>query len=404
MTRPLLVLGAGQEQCIAIHEAQALGYEVIACDANPDAPGLQMAEHGIACDILDVAHLVEIGRKNSVQGIFCHAVEIPETVAQVAQALGLPGLAPEIARKCTRKSARIDALSKAGIPVAGFESVASMEQLESVGRRFGFPLVLKPIDNAGSRGVRIVQSAAELPGAYEEAMKYSCDTEVLVERVLRGPQVSTESVVFEGKVITFAFADRNYELEQMYHPYFIENGINFPTCLSGDQVQDILALVERTIVALGITFGAAKGDIIIHEGKPHVIEMACRTSGGWFGAGSIPIATGLNALKPLLQMSMGDAPDLDALKPKYVLGCAQRYWIPKKCGVFRGVSGLDRIVQMDGVKMFNAFFPMPGTPMEKATHHAQRYAQVICTAQTREQAIALAADAIDAIQVDMQLL
>jgi biotin carboxylase len=399
----ILLLGAGQEQCIAILEAQALGYKVIACDANPDAPGLQIADHGMVCDIRDVDTLVEIGKKHAVRGIFCHAVEIPETVALVAQALGLPGLVPEVARKCTDKSTRIDALTKAGIRVAGFESVSSVAQLDRAGQRFGFPLVLKPVDNAGSRGVRMVQSAAELPSAYEEAMKYSRETEVLVERVLRGPQVSTESVVFDGKVITFAFADRNYESEQFYHPYFIENGINFPTCLPETQVQAILALVERTIAALDITYGAAKGDIIIHEETPHVIEMACRTSGGWFGAGSIPKATGINALKPLLQMSMGDAPDLDALKPKYTLGCAQRYWIPKQRGVFHGASGLDRVAQMEGVQMFNAFFPPPGTPMEKATHHAQRYAQVICTAQTRERAIALAAGAIDAIEVEMTL-
>lgn len=403
MTRRILLLGAGQEQCLAILEAQALGYQAIACDANPDAPSLQVADHGIVCDIRNVETLVEIGKRHSVHGIFCHAVEIPETVALVAQALGLPGLAPETARKCTRKSTRIDALTKAGIPVAAFESVSSAAQLEHVGRRFGFPLVLKPIDNAGSRGVRVVQSAAELSAAYAEAIKYSNETEVLVERVLSGPQVSTESVVFDGKVITFAFADRNYESEQFYRPYFIENGINFPTCLPEAQVQAILALVERTITALGITYGAAKGDIIIHEGTPYVIEMACRTSGGWFGAGSIPKATGINALKPLLQMSMGDAPDLDALRPKYTLGCAQRYWIPKQRGVFHGASGLDRVARMEGVRMFNAFFPSRGTLMEKATHHAQRYAQVICTAQTREQAVLLADAAINAIEVELTL-
>ncbi len=403
MTRRILLLGAGQEQCIAIEESKALGYEVIACDVNPDAPGLQMADHGIVCDIRDVGTLVEIGKKYAASGIFCHAVEIPETVALVAQALGLPGLRPEIARQCTHKSTRIAALTKAGIPVAGFESVASVAQLELVGQRFGFPLVLKPVDNAGSRGVRLVQSAGELLSAYEEAMKYSSETEVLVERVLKGPQVSTESVVIDGKVITFAFADRNYESEQFYYPYFIENGINFPTRLPEVRVQAILALIERTVVALGITYGAAKGDIIIHEGTPYIIEMACRTSGGWFGAGSIPNATGINALKPLLQMSMSDAPDLDALKRKYTLGCAQRYWIPKQRGVFHGVSGLDRVAQMEGVQMFTAFFPPRGTAMGKATHHAQRYAQVICTAPARERAIDLAVAAIDAIEVEMTL-
>lgn len=404
MNRNILVLGAGQEQCIAINEAQALGYTVVACDADPDAIGLKLADYGITCDIRNVDLLVSIGNAHSIQGIFCHAVEIPEVVAKVAKILGLPGLEPEIANKCTNKINRIETLTAAKIPCARFESASSFRELVRIGERFGFPLVLKPIDNAGSRGVKIVQSASDLKQAYDEAMEYSNASEVLVEQVLNGPQISTESVVYKGNVTTFAFADRNYESPELYYPYFIENGINFPTVLPKEQVKAVLALVDRTIEALGIDYGAAKGDIIIHNGVPHVIEMASRTSGGWFGAGSIPKATGVNALKPLLQMSVGEIPDLNTLIPTRQLACAQRYWIPKQRAIIHEVLNLDNIEQMEGVKMFNSFFPPMGTIIEKATHNAQRYAQVICTAPTRDRAIELAVSAIDAINVEMTLL
>jgi len=400
-TRSLLLLGAGQEQCIAIDEARALGLRTVACDANPQAPGLALADVGLVSDIRDVAALVEIGRAQRIAGVFCHAVEIPEVVAQVAQALGLPGLDPATAHRCTHKASRIAALQAAGIPVAGFEAVRSRAELLDVARRFGYPLVLKPVDNAGSRGVQLVSDAPMLLPAYDEAMRYSQTPEVLVERMLRGPQVSTESVVHQGRVHTFAFADRNYEREAFYAPYFIENGINFPSTLAQPLQQAILELVDRTVAALSINFGAAKGDVIVHDGVPHIIEMACRTSGGWFGAGSIPAATGVNALKPLLQMAVGDAPDLAALQPRYQHGCAQRYWIPQAGAVFNGVAGLDEAAAMPGVQLFNAFFPPPGTVLEKAHHHAQRHAQVICTAPTRDEAIARAEAAIHAIRTDL---
>lgn len=399
--RAILLLGAGQEQCIAIDQARALGLRTVACDANPDAPGLALADVGLVCDIRDVAALVEIGRARQVSGVFCHAVEIPEVVAQVAQVLGLPGLAPATARRCTHKASRIAALQAAGIPVAGFVTVASRAALVQAAERFGFPLVLKPVDNAGSRGVQLVASADGLLPAYDEAMRYSQTPEVLVERILCGPQVSTESVVYQGRMHTFAFADRNYEREAFYAPYFIENGINFPSLLAPPVQDAILALIERTVAVLGIDFGAAKGDVIVHDGVPHIIEMASRTSGGWFGAGSIPAATGVNPLKPLLQMAVGLPPDLDALQPTRQLGCAQRYWIPQHRAVFRGVDGLDRAAAMPGVQMFNAFFPEAGTVLEKAHHHAQRHAQVICTAPTRDEAIARAEAAIGAIITDL---
>ena len=401
MTKTILLLGAGQEQCIAIDEAHKLGYSVVACDANPEAPGLKLANVGVVLDIKDVDALVELGRLHDITGVFCHAVEIPDVVADVAQALGLPGLAPDTAKLCTHKNNRIAALRKSGIPVADFVSVASKDELAIAGADLGFPLVLKPVDNAGSRGVQVVHSAEGLLPAYDEAMKYTGNPIVLIEQLLQGPQISTESVVYKGRVHTFAFADRNYANEELSAPYFIEDGINFPSILPERTQAAVLELVDRTIAALGIDFGAAKGDIIIHDGVPHIIEMASRTSGGWFGAGSIPVATGVNPLKPLLQMCMGEQPDLDALNPTQTLGCAQRYWIPKRSAVFQSATGFEEVRNLPGVKMFNAFFPATGTHLEKARHHAQRYAQVICIGKDRNEAIGNAEAAIRAIQVEL---
>lgn len=399
MIRSILMLGAGQEQCIAIQEAQALGYRVVACDAREDAPGLRLAEQGHVVELQDVQALIALGRREAVSGVFCHAVEIPEVVAQIAQALDLPGLNLEVAHRCTNKHARIKALRQAGIPVAEFVSIDSAEALVDAAQQLGYPLVLKPVDNAGSRGVRRVDCEQELLAAYEEAMQHSRTQEVLLEQFLQGPQISTESVVYQGQIHTFAFADRNYAREEFYAPYFIEDGINFPSVLSPAEQASVHALVEQTIHALGLSWGAAKGDIILHQGRPHLIEMASRTSGGWFGAGSIPLATGVRPLRPLLQMAMGDSPDLAALEPKRALACAQRYWIPQAPARFEAVDGVDKVEQMPGVEMFNAFFPAAGTTINKAQHHAQRYAQVICTAVDREQAMARADAAIASLQV-----
>jgi biotin carboxylase len=400
LNKNILLLGAGAEQCIAIRKAQALGYTVIACDGNSEAPGLEIADRGVTVDIRDATAVISLCKEFSVDGVFCHAVEIPEVVAEVAERLHLPGLSRATAQRCTHKPSRVKALRDAGVPVAGFVHVPKRELLLECAEGLGFPLVIKPVDNAGSRGVRLVAAAEELLPAYEEALAHSRSPEVLLESVLSGPQISTESVVYDGRVHTFAFADRNYENSEIFAPYFIEDGINYPSVLSGELQLEVVGLVERTIRALQIDFGAAKGDIIIHDGVPHVIEMACRTSGGWFGAGSVPAATGVDPLAVLLTMAVGERPDMTLLRPTRALGCAQRYWIPRRQETFVSVSGFDKVGKMPGVVMFNDFFPPPGTQLEKARHHAQRYAQVICTAANREEAIACADAAIDAIIVN----
>jgi biotin carboxylase len=402
MSKTLLLLGAGLEQCLALQEAKDLGYRVIAVDGNEEAPGLALADMGVTADITNPEAMIAIAKEHAVDGVFCHAVEIPGVTARVAQALNIPGLNPEIADRATNKAQRMQRFKEMGVPCAAFRFVASEKDLLAAARDLGFPLVLKPIDNAGSRGVRIVASGDQLEAAYREARHFSRRTEVLLEECLNGPEISTEAVVYQGKIHPFAFADRNYERNLSHYPYFVEDGINYPSQWDPAFQQDVEAVAQAAIKALDLDFGAAKGDLIVHNGVVKVIEMACRTSGGWFGAGSIPIATGGNMLRPLLQMAVGDDPDLAALKHQRQLPCAQRYWIPEEAGVVRAISGLEAAAASPGVAMFTPFPPKVGTTIQKARNNAERFAQVICTGETLDDAIANCQRSLCHIRIEVE--
>ena len=398
MSKVVLILGAGREQVLAIKKAKSLGYRTIACDIAEDAPGLDHADVSYIVDIRDVDAICEIGRAHRVNGVFSHAVEIPEIVAVVSKRLGLPGLDYEVADLCTNKSRRIAKLRESGLNVADYWYIDKRGELKDLAKTLIYPVVIKPVDSAGARGVVLVESRDEIEFAYEKAAEASRSNRVLIESFLEGDQLSTESVVYNGKIKTFAIADRNYTRNATFKPYFIEDGINFPSCLPDETIARVLEVVEKTIKALGINYGAAKGDILIKEGTIYVIEMACRTSGGWFGAGSIPIATGVDALTPLLQMSVSDEPDMSLLEPTMMSGCAQRYWIPEKDLRLQAISGLDCVPSMPGVKMFEVFFPAIGSRITKAQSHSDRYAHVICVGCDRSEAVFNAENAISQIR------
>ena len=402
MTKKILLLGAGHEQSIAIKQAKNLNYYVIACDANPNSIGFQFADLSFVVDIHDVEAVFRIAKENKVDGIFTHGVEIPHIVSKVAERLGLPCLSSEKAERATNKSKRISHLKKFNIPCADFRHVNKREDLISKAKEIGYPLVIKPIDNAGSRGVRLVQNDNELLLAFDEAVSFSAIKEVLLEEVLSGPEISTESIVYKNEIKTFAFADRNYNKKEIFDPYFIEDGINFPSILSAELKMKIIELVEKTINCLEIDFGAAKGDIIIDKGVPKIIEMAARTSGGWFGAGSIYFATGANMLEPLIQMSVGDSPNLTSVELKKELGCAQRYIIPQKSGIVESIEGIENIENLPGVEMVVLFLPKIGNKINKATNHAERFGQIICTAKTRDEAISLCENIISRIKINIK--
>lgn len=402
MVKKILILGAGLEQSIAIKEAKKLNYFVIACDSNPNSIGFQFSDISYVIDINNIDEIYKIGLKHNINGVFTHAVEIPDIVSKVAEKLNLPCLSFMKAERATNKSKRIEHLTKCNIPCAKYVHVKNENSLLESAHKIGFPLVIKPIDNAGSRGVRIVENENDLKTGFNDAVKFSKIKEVLLEEVLCGPEISTESIVYKGKIRTFAFADRNYNKKELFKPFFIEDGINFPSIINEQTKTEIIKLVENTINCLEIDFGAAKGDIIIDKGIPKIIEMAARTSGGWFSAGSIYFATGANILEPLLQMSVGDEPNMKSFEIKKNLGCAQRYIIPQVDGFVESIEGVDDLDKMPGVEMSVMFLPKVGDKIKKATNHSERFGQIICTAKTRDEAIRLCENAIQKVKINIK--
>jgi len=401
MTKSILFLGAGLEQTIAIELAKDMGLKVIAVDGNPEAAGLKFADVGINTDINDVGEIVEIGKKYKIDGVMAHAVEIPQVVAEVAKALDLPGLDPEIAKRATNKIQRIECFAQKNIPCPKFETAKTLVEAEEKAKQIGFPCVIKPIDNAGARGVKKIQKVEEITGAFYEALANSKKFKiVLIEEFLEGKGISTESIIYENKIITTGFGDRNYSRNNEFEPYFIEDGHNVPSLISEKEKDEVLKTVNSAIKALGINWGVAKGDIILKDNKAYVLEMAARTSGGWFCAGTVPIAIGVNLLSTLMKICVGAPIDFNDLKPKFNKAACQRYIIPTEKGKFVRIDGLNKAEKMPGVKMLTIFnIPKKGDLIKKATNHSERYGQLIAEGENIEDAIKKCEDAMKLIKI-----
>lgn len=399
--KTILFLGAGTEHQIAIKMAKKLGYKVVAADANPKAPGLKYADVAVVDDIKDIDKMVAAGKKYKVDGVMVHAVEIPHIVSRVAKKLGLPGIDPKVADRATFKPERIKYLKAAGINVADFASAKTLAEAKIEAKKLGYPLVIKPIDNAGARGVKRVENEQELIESYEDTIQFGSKPVVLLEKFLEGIEISTESLIHNGKIYTTGFGDRNYTRSKEFYPYFIEDGHNVPSELPDRTQKKILDTVEKTIKALGITWGVAKGDILVtKDEKVYVIEMASRTSGGWFCAGTVPLATGVHILKPLIKMAVGDETGEEDIKVTKKLWACQRYIISTKAGKFVRFEGVSEARKMPGVKMLVMFKkPAKGEMMHKAQNNADRYGQLIAVGKTLEEATKRCEKAISKIKM-----
>lgn len=400
----LLLLGAGREQIAAIQAAQSVGLSVIAVDGNPEAPGLLAADRGLCGDIRNVNFLFELGKQEKIAGVFSHAVDLPHVVAEVARRLQLPGLNPDVAVRATNKWRRYQYLSAQGVPCPKFQLVHSVQDAQEVAEEWGYPLVVKPVDSAGARGVCKVSECRELDQAFQYAMKFSQEPSLLVEEFLEGPEISTESVIIDGRIITTGFADRNYALKDRFAPYFIEDGHTIPSSLPPAVQRQIIQTVEKAIQVLGIDWGVAKGDVILTPRGPVIFEMAPRTSGGRFCADMVPLATGVHILPILMSMAVGKDVAWEDLTPKFQKGAAQRFLFPAP-GEIVDVKGLEEARVCPGVYDIalredvrrGGVVPFP-------RNHSDRVGHVIASGETREEAIWHAEQAIQMIQIETRSL
>ncbi|WP_031480981.1 ATP-grasp domain-containing protein [Maridesulfovibrio frigidus] len=406
MKKILIMVGAGLETIPTITRAKQMGIYVVATDLNPDAPGFEHADESIIGCVYTpektVAALKIWAAKGAKpDGVMCAAVDAPHTVAAVAKEFGLRAVSTETAALATDKLAMKDRFKEVGVPIPWYKEIFSAEELEQILSERKESLVIKPVDSRGARGVlRLTYGSDKMPAsewAFEQAQNESPTKRVMVESYLDGPQISTEGFVVCGKAYTPGFSDRNYEFLDKFAPHIIENGGELPSFLPDDIQAAVKDLSGKAAIALGVDHGVAKGDMVVHNGKPYVIEMAARLSGGYFCSHEIPWNTGVDFVGVAIKLAMGETPAPEEMIPEYQKGVAQRYLFPEH-GKVVAIDGVEEAKKIEGLRMVEIRCEI-GETIPPTTSHPARAGVVIAVADTRENALIAAQKAVNCIKI-----
>jgi biotin carboxylase len=390
MTKTIWFVGGGIESIHAIKLAKKLGLNVVVSDGNPNAPGLKFADKSVIASTYNIEETVSAAyqyNKNisTINGVICVATDVPLTVASVAEKLGLPGITTETAKKCSDKFLMKESLLAGGIPISWFSLVTSVSELRSIISKQGLPLIIKPVDSRGARGVIRITPSLDLEWAFEHTKSFSPTSRVMVEEFLEGQQYSTESVITNEKSVMLGFAERNYELLEELGPYMIENGGQQPPKISNKELDSIVSLVEKSSRILGISNATSKGDIVMTKDGPKIIEIAPRLSGGYFSSDQIPLATGIDITEIAISLSLGEKINLNKLHFTNRKAVAIRYFFPKP-GKIISINNIDSFKNKSWVHKLELFFGV-GDLLEKVTDHTKRCGFVITTGNTKDEAV-----------------
>lgn len=178
---------------------------------------------------------------------------------------------------------------------------------------FKFPLIVKPTDRSGSRGVLKINHQEEVEQAVKRAQKESFTGEVIIEEFITGAEVSVETISWKGEHYILAITDKVTSGE----PYFVELEHHQPSMLPSEIQLKIKNLTIKALKALNITYGASHSEFKITEkGDVFAIEVGARMGGGFIGSDLVQLSTGYDFLKGVIELSLGkfNEPVLDERK------------------------------------------------------------------------------------------
>lgn len=386
MSKTLLVLGGGQDQLFMIRTARLMGLIIVVLDRNPYAPGLSEADYSAVICTRDLQAMLEFvdqfnKRVGPIHGVSTMGSDIPHMVSALARHLGTPAISERSAHWATEKYDMKERFRSAGVATPWYQLVDSARAVRDVLIERGGAMVLKPVDQAGSKGVSLIRDVVEAEQLFDHAFENSSNGRVLLESFIPGPQLSTESIMLDGEIHTPGYADRNYEQMHDFLPQIMENGGWVPS-LFEDQRSVVETEVKKAALALEITDGVIKGDIVLGPDGPVIIEIAARLSGGDFSESLVPLGTGVNYVETVIRMAIGEKPDPGSLRAKYDRVVANRYFFAQP-GVLQGVRGLSEVMDHDWVKKLDLWCQR-GDHLPDILSHAQRTGVFVVTGPDRK--------------------
>jgi len=389
----LLFLGASVSQLPAIRYARRSGHRVVAVDGDHDAVGFEIADFCVNVDFTEVDNVVAAVREHSVEGVL--AVSSDRAVlpaAEIAHALGLPGIGAEVARSMTDKTVMRARLKAAGIPQPRYAVLTRESNARAVAETIPLPAVLKPADSGGQRGLFMIEEPADVAHQLEQALSFSPSGQAMLEEYVDGIELNGIMVVRGGEPTLVTLSDR-------LRPPGLGFGVGwihmYPSSLDEDVLDRARDVAFDAVRALGLRDGIAFPQLIAAGDDVRIVEIAARIAAGQM-ADLVRFGTGIELFDVAIAQALGQPVRDELVTSKSQRPIAIRFLTASPgvlpLGTVSAIDGLDDVRSSPGVLSAGLYFDA-GAMITPVQVDADRRGYVVATAETPEEALALADEA-----------
>lgn len=335
--KKLLFLGGAMQQIPAIQCAKDMGYYVITCDYLPDNPGHRYADEYYNVSTTDLEGVLNLAKKLNIDGIVAYASDpAAPTAAYVSEKMGLPGNPYESVKILTEKDLFRNFLAEHGFNTPKAHGYKTYEEALKDINSYRFPVMVKPVDSSGSKGVVKIENATQLKDAVTEALLYSRGKRFIIEEfiVKKGYQVSGDGFSVNGKLAFTSYGNELYSGNGTRD--YVALGEFWPSLLTNNIKKKVDDELQRLITALGMKTSAYNIEVILDkDDNVYVLELGPRNGGSYIPQ-LIQYATGVDLIKYTIKAALGE--DCSDLSMKNSTGYWSNYMILSKLsGEFDGI-------------------------------------------------------------------
>ena len=301
--KKMLLLGGGHAEIPLIQAAQSLGWYVITTGNAREGLGHPYADKNVFADFSDKEAMLELAKSESVQAVCsgCNDFALLSTV-YVCEKLGLPGHDSYATSLEIHHKDKYRALAtRLGIPTPRALVVRRAADFETAIAQLTFPIIVKPVDLTGGKGIHRAANADEARVAYKDACSRTRQDHIVVEEFVQGSNHGFSAMLVKGKV-AFAFSDN----EQYYINKYMVSGANSPSTSSDKTLAMLREYSERIAQELHLVDGILHIQYIERaDGTPVIIEI-CRRPPGDLYIKFVKYATGIDYPKFIVLAETGE--------------------------------------------------------------------------------------------------
>lgn len=325
--KKILLLGGSRYLLPVIKSAHELGLYVITCDYLPDNIAHKYSDEYVNVSIIDKEAVLEAAKKLEIDGIMSFATDPGVvTAAYVAEKLGLPyGGSYESVSILQDKGRFRRFLTEHNFNVPHAKSYEKLEDALCDTELFTWPVIVKPVDSAGSKGVTRVDDKNELRKAIEYALDFSHCDQFIIEDFIekKGCSSDTDSFSIDGKLVATTFSSQRFDV-QSDNPY-APMAYSWPSTFSREHEDELTSEIQRLLTLLDMQ--SSIYNIETREGvdgKAYIMEVSPRGGGNRL-AEMIRYASGVDMIKAAVQAAVGlpidkvEQPQYDGCWAEYVL-------------------------------------------------------------------------------------